>query len=241
MDFDSIFRAVGQAVNVAVVRATADDSPVVNVIGGVVTSMTALANVVADGAQRDRLGELIDRLDFGQLVAALNGEQRFDAHFLPDWIRRAGGYFPKFAQVLSVRADLVHDREVLAALGRCLEEMPARPEHEVVALLREQLSGVPVEEVVAALRECLNAGSVAQVHRLELPTAGPAVLKVTWPSTRARFEADFRLFGHAHTILRAVSSQPMDEARVGAIASMFEAVGRAETSVLREFDLVREL
>ena len=30
-------------------------------------------------------------------------------------------------QVLSVRADLIDDREVLAGLSRCLEDMPKRP------------------------------------------------------------------------------------------------------------------
>lgn len=177
--------------------------------------------------------QLIQTHDFPGLITALTGGG-FEPDFFASWIRRAGGYFPKFAQVLSVRPDLIHDRAVLEALSRCLEDMPPRPDHEVRVLLRQQ--GFD-ESMVGSLRECLKAGSVAQVHRLELPDGGgrngggePGVVKVTWPSARERVLADFRLFGHARQILGALST---DEGAVRAVGAMFEAVGRAEGETCR--------
>ena len=66
--------------------------------------------------QAARLVELLSKHDFPRLLESLSrsrsgGGQRhapLPPDFFPCWIRRAGGYFPKFAQVLSVRADLLH-------------------------------------------------------------------------------------------------------------------------------------
>ncbi|CAE7204765.1 unnamed protein product [Symbiodinium sp. CCMP2592] len=204
---------------------------VTRVLDTSVASLGALSRIVTDSQQAARLGELISKHDFPVLLRALTSRERLPADFFPTWIRRAGGYFPKFAQVLSVRADLIDDPEVLAGLSRCLEDMPKRPNADVVAVLEH----VGWHDASAGLGQALNAGTVAQVNQMSL--YGRAVLKVTFPDVQRRFVTDFRLFSHAQAILRALNLQD-DKAQI--VGAMFEAVGKSEGHVLREFDLTSE-
>ncbi|CAE7756723.1 unnamed protein product, partial [Symbiodinium pilosum] len=126
--------------------------------------------------------------------------------------------------VLSVRADLIDDREVLAGLSRCLEDMPKRI-----------LSQVGWHDASPGLGHALNAGTVAQVNDMSL--FGPSVLKVTFPDVYKRFVTDFRLFSHARAILKSLNLRD-DKAQI--VAAMFDAVGKSERHVLQEFDLTLE-
>ncbi|CAE6969746.1 unnamed protein product [Symbiodinium natans] len=192
-------------------------------------SLGVLTRIVTDPQQAARLGELISKHDFPVLLRALTSRgERLPPDFFPTWIRKAGGYFPKFAQVLSVRADLIDDPEVLAGLSRCLEDMPKRPHADVITILEQ----AGWHDASSNLGRALNAGTVAQVN--EMSFYGPAVLKVTFPDVHRRFVTDFRLFSHARAILQALNLRD-DKAQI--VGAMFEAVGKSERHVLQEFDL----
>lgn len=197
-------------------------------------SAVALGNIVTHRDQLQRILELVQKHDFKGLVRALGRGAKFEANFFPQWIRRAGGYFPKFAQVLSVRADLIHDREVLRQLSQCLEDMPRQSSRAVHAQLRRE-EWEPV--VCDGVGECLNAGTIAQVNELALPDGSSGVVKVIGPHTKRQFRTDFRLFKHAAKIFDALKLE--DDTSRG-VAAMFEAVQRSEPSVMAEFDLRRE-
>lgn len=199
------------------------------------TSVAVLAQVLADPAQAKRLGELLGTYDLkGFLKAITNNRGKLPPDFFPCWIKRAGGYFPKLAQVLSIRADLIRDREVLDQLSQCLEDMPAKPKHCVLDLLSQE--GFP-QEFRNSVGEVINAGTVAQVHELSLDGHPVGVLKIAWPETRSQMQTDFRLFEHAQAIMRALN---LDVEAATQVAMIFKAVGKNETAVLKEFDLRAE-
>ena len=260
MSLREVFRVASTVVNSIESMVESIDPAAGAVVGrglNSALSMTgALADIVSDPAQLQRLIELLEQHDFAALIRALSGDGPLEPDFFASFSQRAGGYFPKLCQVLSVRADLsappgsnhalwlrpapwhmrrepdrasrtfaVHDRATLEALGRCMEEMPARPLDDVVTLLRREGFA---DATIAGLGECLSAGSIAQVHVLGESDRGGGVLKVAWPETRERMAADFRLFAHARGILRALSI-PAD--KVQAVAAIFEAVGRSEAAV----------
>lgn len=202
------------------------------VVGTTGVSVAVLARIITDLDQLKRLLELVESYDLKAFLEALvhRGGQ-LPANFFPSWVRRAGGYFPKLAQVLSVRADLIHNREVLEQLSQCLEDMPARRREDVCEHLAKQgwdTSGVG---------EALNAGTVAQVNAQTMPDGSPAVLKVAWPDTQRQMRTDFRLFAHAREILGALR---LEDEQAQAVAAIFVSVGKSEAAVLREFDMLAE-
>ena len=132
-------------------------------------SLGVLTRIVTDPQQAARLGELISKHDFPVLLRALTSRgERLPPDFFPTWIRKAGGYFPKFAQVLSVRADLIDDPEVLAGLSRCLEDMPKRPHADVITILEQ----AGWHDASSNLGRALNAGTVAQVNEMSFLVFG---------------------------------------------------------------------
>lgn len=222
--------------NASIVGADAN-----RVVGAIGPCTVVAGDILRDPAQQKRLVELIQRNDFQGMLRALTRRERLEPNFFPSWIRRAGGYFPKFAQVLSVRADLIRDPEVLRQLGTCLEDMPARPIVEVEQLLRSAEVGFP-DEVCQGVGDVINAGSVAQVNHLVIPSPGQdgvqvAVVKVAWPGIKVQMQTDFRLFSHAKAILSALR---LEDLQTQTICSMFAAVGKSEAAVMREFDLTLE-
>eukprot|EP00662_Eupelagonemidae_sp_cell21_P021007 gene21007-29341_t len=178
-----------------------------------------------------RLGQLLREHDFAALVAALaGGTQPWVAayvppggrppppDFFPAWIRRAGGYFPKFARVLR-------------QLGRCREDMPARGEGEVRAHLRRcggAWGGEVAEAYADAVGLALAAGTIAQVNA----AGARAVVKCVF-----QMRNDFLLFRHAARVLGALR---LDDRDAHAVSAMFAAVhtrAPLERAVMREFDL----
>mmetsp|Transcript_116298 Transcript_116298/g.323984 ORF Transcript_116298/g.323984 Transcript_116298/m.323984 type:complete len:549 (+) Transcript_116298:73-1719(+) len=227
-------RRMHNAARRAVENARIVSVDVDRVLGTTRESVQALTHIIANPEQSRRLGELIETHDFVALIRALQHGARFPDDFFPNWIRRAGGYFPKFAQVLSVRADLIHNRNVLDQLARCLEDMPSRSSERVREhLLSQGWSGRACE----GLGEALNAGTVAQVNAVTLPDGSLAVVKVAWPDTKRQMQTDFRLFHHARSILSALRLEDDTAQTVGAL---FSAVSKNEAAVMREFDMQAE-
>mmetsp|Transcript_38563 Transcript_38563/g.46638 ORF Transcript_38563/g.46638 Transcript_38563/m.46638 type:complete len:569 (-) Transcript_38563:119-1825(-) len=214
-----------------------DLKPVVETTG---VSLSVLVKMLSNKQQAERLGELLTKHDFKALVKALvhKGGPKLEPDFLPNWMLKAEGYFPKFAQVLSVRADLIQNAQVLEQLGRCLEDMAPRGEAAVKVFVAEQSDIPRCQELSEGVGKALNAGSVAQVNEVEVPGGGEAaVMKVAWGDTKKRMEVDFKLFKHARDILKAVDSKDF---KAQAVEAMFAAVGRSKVAVLAEFDLTRE-
>lgn len=197
-------------------------------------SLGVLAKVLTRPDQSKRLAQLIEKHDFPAFVRSLSSGAQVPPDFFPGWMRRAGGYFPKFAQVLSVRADLIKDREVLEQMGRCIEDMPAMPP----ASVSKHLVDLGFDSgLCRGVGDSLNAGSIAQVNTVTFPDGRRAVLKVAWPETKWQYQTDFKLFAHAREILRALK---LGTEEAAAVAGIFSAVGRNEVNVMREFDLSLE-
>lgn len=213
-------------------RVVGDD--MARVIGTTGVSIAVLGQIVSNPNQLKRLVELIETHDFHALVRALQPGAQLPNDFFPRWILRAGGYFPKFAQVLSVRADLIHNPEVLEQLGRCNENMPAQPPQ---AAKQHLLSLGWDSRICDGVGGNLNAGSVAQVNELMMPDGTTVVVKIAWPDTRRKMETDFRLFVHARRILSVLR---LDDEGSNIVAAIFSVVGKNEENVLREFDMEAE-
>lgn len=204
------------------------------IVGTTGVSLGVLAKVLMHPDQSQRLAQLVEKHDFPGFVRSLGSGAQVPPGFFPGWMRRAGGYFPKFAQVLSVRADLIKDREVLEQMGRCIEDMPAMPPASVL----EHLVDIGFDSVFCrGVGDSLNAGSIAQVNAVTFPDGRRAVLKVAWPETKWQYQTDFRLFAHAREILRALK---LDTEEAAAVAAIFSAVSKNEVNVMREFDLSLE-
>ncbi|HZN87011.1 MAG TPA: AarF/UbiB family protein [Burkholderiales bacterium] len=143
-----------------------------------------------------RLGIALHRREAGE-EAGLDGPQR---------ARRAlqdlGPAFVKLGQILATRVDLFPP-EWIAELEKLQDRAPASPWPEVRAQLAEDL-GAPPEEVFAAFEpQPIAAGSIAQVHRAQLPDGTPLAVKVRRPGIVPVVEADLRLLARLAETLEA--------------------------------------
>eukprot|EP00929_Paragymnodinium_shiwhaense_P105762 TRINITY_DN7081_c0_g1_i2.p1 TRINITY_DN7081_c0_g1~~TRINITY_DN7081_c0_g1_i2.p1 ORF type:complete len:585 (-),score=130.82 TRINITY_DN7081_c0_g1_i2:342-2096(-) len=197
------------------------------------SSVLVLGQIVTDPRQLKRLLELITDRDLIGLLRGL-ATGNVEEGYIASWIRNAGGYFPKFAQVLSQRPDLIKDRRVLEQFARCMEDMPVRPRSAVQGVLAGQGWSQPMRDNVG---DAMSAGSVAQVNECVGPDGSACVLKTSFEETRDKMQVDFELFKHARAILGALNLEDEVAQTVGA---MFEAVQRSRDAVLREFELMEE-
>ncbi|MGH7896329.1 MAG: ABC1 kinase family protein, partial [Candidatus Binatia bacterium] len=127
------------------------------------------------------------------------------------------GAFTKLVQMLSMRDDLfpVEALEVLSAVRASAPPMPYR-------LIRQQVIrslGKPPERVFASFeRDAFAAASLGQVHRAELRSGEPVVVKIQYPGIRDTVEQDLRnieaLLQVLTRIARDVMRQPLDTAMI---------------------------
>jgi ubiquinone biosynthesis protein len=118
------------------------------------------------------------------------------AHPLPERLRLAlealGPAFVKLGQVLASRVDML-PADWVAALDRLHDRASPLPFAALEAQLLADL-GAPVGERFRAFdREPAAAGSVAQVHRAELPDGSAVAVKIRRPGVQDAIEADVLL------------------------------------------------
>lgn len=111
-----------------------------------------------------------------------------------------GPTFVKLGQVLATRGDLLPP-EWIEELSLLQSKVSTLPFEELRPQLEEDL-GAPPETLFSDLEiEPLAAGSIAQVHRANLPDGRPVVLKIRRPGIDKKIAADLRLLERLAEIL----------------------------------------
>ena len=111
-----------------------------------------------------------------------------------------GPTFVKLGQVLATRADLLPP-EWIEELSLLQSKVSTLPFEELRSQLEEDL-GAPPETLFSDLEiEPLAGGSIAQVHRANLPDGRPVVLKIRRPGIDKKIAADLRLLERLAEIL----------------------------------------
>jgi ubiquinone biosynthesis protein len=107
------------------------------------------------------------------------------------------------------------------------------PFDELLPQVQQALGCSPFDVFVDIDREPYAAASVAQVHRANLATGTPVILKIRRPGIEEKIEADLRIIEYlAHLVERE-----MPEAR---LYRPVEVVGQFRRSLERELDLAAE-
>lgn len=127
---------------------------------------------------------------FGQAGDELTTRDR--ARRLRTALEELGPTFAKLGQILSTRPDLLPP-EFVEELSTLQDKVPPLTEHEVVAVMEEEL-GVPWEDVFATIEpKPLAAGTIGQVHRATLEQGDRVVIKVQRPTARQDILRDLGL------------------------------------------------
>lgn len=129
------------------------------------------------------LANWIDRLgpEFAKDLLKAPGGQAIARHSWETRVRLAlselGPTFIKLGQVLSTRPDLV-GAELATELEHLQTDVQADPPEMAKALVEKEL-GAPVSQLFAAFEDRpMASASIGQVHRAELPSGEPVVVKI---------------------------------------------------------------
>jgi predicted unusual protein kinase regulating ubiquinone biosynthesis (AarF/ABC1/UbiB family) len=114
------------------------------------------------------------------------------ARHLREALEELGPTFAKLGQVLSTRPDLLPP-EFVDELATLQDQVTPLEEHEVVAVMEEEL-GVPWEDVFETVDpHPLAAGTIGQVHRAQLEDGERVVIKVQRPTAADEILRDVAL------------------------------------------------
>ncbi|CEL97662.1 unnamed protein product [Vitrella brassicaformis CCMP3155] len=155
------------------------------------------------------------------------------AALLADLFTRLGGLWPKVAQGLSQRPDVIESPDLLAELSRAQERCRARDVRQVRRIVSREAPLLDAHYDIEAPE--LAAGSIAQVHRAtrrpDAPSSLPPTLavKISFPHTRAQMHSDFDLLAHL-----------ADKGVLPELKDAWPCVKELKRSLLAEFDLERE-
>jgi ubiquinone biosynthesis protein len=122
----------------------------------------------------------------------------------PERVRHAlqdlGPTFIKLGQILATRVDLFPP-EWIDEFEKLQDRAPPAAFGEVRAQIFQDLGVAPEDVFPKFDSEPIAAGSIAQVHRAELPDGAPIAVKVRRPGIRPIVEADLRLLARLARIL----------------------------------------
>lgn len=146
-----------------------------------------------------------------------------------DAVGAVGGLLPKFAQLMGTRPD-VFPGWACDALRVLQHSVPARPGEEILRQLNSDGLG---RQFIDLDFEPLGSATVAQVHRATVRNTGlPVALKVVRPGLRELAAADCAILRWG-TALAARAPQLRS-------VPLVDAVGSAEATLLRQFDMLAE-
>jgi predicted unusual protein kinase regulating ubiquinone biosynthesis (AarF/ABC1/UbiB family) len=144
------------------------------------------------------------------------------------------GAFTKLAQLLSMRNDLF-PQEALDVLAAVQSSVPPMPWAKVRAVLKRELGAPPEERFGRIEHTAFAAASLGQVHRAELKSGKPVVVKVQYPGVADTVHQDIEnvraLVRVFDGIARDVMRQAVDSA---------EVVRELEERLVEELDYRRE-
>jgi len=154
----------------------------------------------------------------------------------PERTRRAfeemGPTFVKLGQILATRVDLFSP-EWIREFEKLQDQVLPLPFEELRPQLTEDLAAAP-EDIFAHLEtDALAAGSIAQVHRAQLASGEPVILKIRRPGIQPIIEADLRLLAR----LAEIAQHEIPELRRFHPA---DVVRQVTQSLRRELDLANE-
>jgi ubiquinone biosynthesis protein len=143
-----------------------------------------------------------------------------------------GPTFVKLGQVLSTREDLLPPTWT-TELARLHSHVAPVPFDDLLPVVEQALGRSPFEVFGNLEREPYAAGSIAQIHRANLASGTPVILKIRRPGIEAKIDADLRILEHlAHLV-----EQEIPEVRR---YRPVQVVGQLRGSLERELDLAVE-
>src|SRR5437763_3482663 len=161
---------------------------------------------------RHGLGDFLRRAGVATLVETAGyvlqwGEAPEIAHLDPPQRARLafeqlGPTFVKLGQILSTREDLLPPPWT-TELARLHSDVAPLPFDDLLPQLEQALGGSPFAVFGHVERQPYAAASIAQIHRAELASGTPVVLKIRRPGIESKIDADLRILDNlAHLIER---------------------------------------
>ena len=160
-------------------------------------------------------------------IAQLEPHQRARLAF-----EQLGPTFVKLGQVLSTREDLLPPTWT-TELARLHSHVAPVPFDDLLPVVEQALGRSPFEVFGNLEREPYAAGSIAQVHRANLASGTPVILKIRRPGIEAKIDADLRLLEH---LAHLVEHEIPEVRRYRPV----QVVGQLRGSLERELDLAVE-
>ncbi len=188
---------------------------------------------LGDLVRRAGVATLLERagqvLQWGEAseIAPLEPQQRARLAF-----EQLGPTFVKLGQILSTREDLLPPTWT-AELSRLHAHVAPVPFDDLLPQMRQALGRSPCEVFGNLEREPYAAGSIAQIHRANLASGTPVILKIRRPEIEVKIQADLRILDH---LAHLVENEIPEVRRYRPV----QVVGELRRSLERELDLAVE-
>ena len=160
-------------------------------------------------------------------IAQLEPHQRARLAF-----EQLGPTFVKLGQVLSTREDLLPPTWT-TELARLHSHVAPVPFDDLLPGVEQALGRSPFEVFGNLEREAYAAGSIAQVHRANLASGTPVILRIRRPGIEAKIDADLKILEH---LAHLVEHEIPEVRRYRPV----QVVGQLRGSLERELDLAVE-
>jgi ubiquinone biosynthesis protein len=191
---------------------------------------------------RHGLGDLVRRVGIATLLEQAGqvlqwGEASEIAHLEPQQRARLafeqlGPTFVKLGQILSTREDLLPPTWT-TELAQLHSHVAPVPFDDLLPQVEQALGRSPFEVFCNLEREPYAAGSIAQVHRANLASGTPVILKIRRPGIETKIDADLRILEH---LAHLVEAEIPEVRRYRPV----QVVGQLRGSLERELDLAEE-
>jgi ubiquinone biosynthesis protein len=160
-------------------------------------------------------------------IAHLEPQQRARLAF-----EQLGPTFVKLGQMLSTREDLLPPTWT-TELAQLHSHVAPVPFDDLLTQVEQALGRSPFEVFSNLEREPYAAASIAQVHRAQLASGTPVILKIRRPGIEAKIDSDLKILEHlAHLVEREIP----EVRRYRPV----QIVGQLRGSLERELDLAVE-
>jgi ubiquinone biosynthesis protein len=174
----------------------------------------------------EHAGRVLQRSEAPE-IAQLGPQQRARLAF-----EELGPTFVKLGQMLSTREDLLPPTWT-TEFARLNSHVAPVPFELLLPQIEQALGRSPFEVFGNLEREPYAAGSIAQIHRADLPSGVPVILKIRRPGIEAKIDADLRILEH---LAHLVEDQAPEVGRYRPV----QVVGQLRVSLERELDLAVE-